>query len=159
MNAWLKALAKVESNPVDADKIYPLIISDLKKELSEQNLEYDPRKSTDKTDKIHLSGLSGENWNPQEQNLEYDSRKLTDKPDTEIQATIDDFAERAAIVEYDGGRTAVEAERTAYQEVFINVFSQYYPDEAAKILKSDWFRQTIYQVQTWLNAIGLPQPH
>ena len=38
------------------------------------------------------------------------------------------FEERAAIAEYDGGCSALEAERTAYRHIFINALSTYDAD-------------------------------
>ncbi len=113
-------------------------------------LKNDPKILTDKTDKLHLSGLSGENQDPCGKNLENISKILTDKPDTEIQSIINAFEERCAIVEYDGGCSALEAERTAYQEAFINVLSTYYGDNTVEYQGQDWLDQRSEIVQAWL---------
>ena len=108
-----------------SDKLHLSLLSPKNEELLYRNLNEGGGVTSDRGDKTHVSGLSGENLEPQNQNLQSILKILTDKPDTWIQSIIDAFEERAAIVEYDGGKTALEAQCTAYREVLIKVLSTY----------------------------------
>lgn len=121
-------LKNSSKNPSDkSDKQHLSLLSPKNEHRLDQNLNKGGGVTSDRSDKTHLSGLSGENQDQDHhnQNLQHILQILTDKPDLEIQSILDDFEERCAIVEYDGGCSALEAERTAYKQALINVLSSY----------------------------------
>lgn len=129
--------------------------------LSDQNLRNKPGVVIDKRDKPHdenhMSLLSPAGGVLSDQNLRNRPGVVSDKHDTEIQSIIDNYEERAAIVEYYGGSTATEAERIAYLEAFTQTLAKFSHDDSYEP-PDDWLEQRIKAIQSWLSSIGLQQP-
>jgi hypothetical protein len=72
---------------------------------------------------------------------------------------LEDYEERLAIAEYDGHQGPVQAQRIAYQDVFIAVLLSL-PDEASSTETSlkEWLRNRIEGAQSWIEGmeIGFP---
>ncbi|MEN8237266.1 MAG: hypothetical protein ABFQ95_06990 [Pseudomonadota bacterium] len=94
--------------------------------------------------------MSPKNEEGLRENLNAGGGVTSDKTDRDIQSIIDSFEERAAIVEFDAGKSILEAERTAYQEAFVNLLSTHYDDAMVECQGQDWLQKRIDVIQTWL---------
>ena len=69
-----------------------------------------------------------------------------------------EFEERAAIAEYDGNQTPLQAERIAYQDAFISVLTILHQEAYESSHGEDWLDARITAAKECLQAQNLFQP-
>jgi hypothetical protein len=116
----------------------PWDLLDEKKEKVENNTRYGGDKSDRFRFQVNMSGLSGSTQ---------DILERTSTPYDE-----QDFEERLAIAEYDGGQTPLHAHRIAYLDAFISVMNALPATDSQK----DWLEKRIQTSLTWIEAPGSP---
>jgi hypothetical protein len=69
------------------------------------------------------------------------------------------FEERAAIAEYDGHQTPLQAERIAYQDAFMTALATL-PEETftQEEQRENWLDHKISAAREWLNSHGIQEP-
>jgi hypothetical protein len=70
---------------------------------------------------------------------------------------LEDYEERVAIAEYDGGQSAKLAHRIAYMDAFISSFNTNSLDDSL-IMDGDWFMEAVKVTQNLLKTPGISQP-
>ena len=76
----------------------------------------------------------------------------TDKTDI-----VDQYEERVAIAEFDGGQNTSQAHRIAYQDAIITTLNATTPDSRLKD-DTDWFLERVKTAQDFLMTQGIPKP-
>ena len=95
---------------------------------------------------------------PPDQPVPLRGTKVRSEDATQYDALSYEFKERAAIAEYDGQQTHLQAQRIAYLDAFMAVLSILPYEEEEGCYGEDWLMLRIKAAQNWLAAEQLQQP-
>ena len=68
------------------------------------------------------------------------------------------FEERCAIIEHDGGKIILEAQRIAYEDAAISTLKALPSDNIGEYNENDWLEQRLKSAQVWLSRQGIQRP-
>ena len=125
--------------------------------LLEENLEINPRKGSDKSDRFKLRANRSPNDGGLLSVLSVPLKGLfaeTSFYPLDGTSLHDDYEERLAIAEYDGHQNSIQAQCIAYLDAFVSVLITLPYEDA----EGDWLAYRIRAAQNWLLDQDLSQP-